>query len=190
MERSKGFIITACGIVLKAILSVLLSIIGNTGTSDSVTKVINFIMIVCLFFGILSTINAYKGDSVIKGLVIQAIIITVGFMLSKFIVWTIIIGIFAIVILVFSGGSVLSGINIPDSDTPQMSQVNATAKENEERRQKMKEEIHRTTGIPLSEIHVNSTGTKYYVGDGGDWNKLDREGSAYQDSDGNWHNFS
>lgn len=191
MDTNKGYIITACGIMLKAILSVILKITGETATSGAVSSFINLIVIVCCVIGVVNTIKANKEDGLGKALVIQAVIITVGFALSKILVWAIIIGVVVAIFWFFSGGTVIiPGLNLSDSGNQEMSQVNLTAQENEERRKRMQEEIHRTTGIPMSEIHVNSDGSRYYIGEGGEWNNLSRDGNSFEDDDGNWHNFS
>lgn len=190
MSKLKGYIITACGIMLKGILSVVLTITGETETSGAVSYVINFIVIVCCISGIMNTIKAYKGEGLGKALIVQVLIITVGFILSKIIVWAIIIGVIVAVFLIFSGRWIPRGISFSESNSQEMSSVGQISQANEERRRKMKEEIHRTTGVHLADIHVNSDGTKYYIGDGGDWNNLSRDGKSYEDNDGNWHNFS
>ena len=191
MDKSKGFIITGSGIMLKAILSVLLKITGETATSGAVTKVINFIVIICCIIGVINTIKAYKDEGLGKALAIQAVIITVGFFLSRILVWAIIIGVVIAVIWFFTGDSVIiPGLKLSGAPAQERSQVNINAEENEERRKRMQEEIHRTTGIPMSDIHVNSDGSKYFIGDSGEWNNLSRDGNSFEDNDGNWHNFT
>ncbi len=111
--------------------------------------------------------------------------------MSRILVWAIIIGVVIAVIWFFTGGPVIiPGLKLSRAPAQERSQVNINAEENEERRKRMQEEIHRTTGIPMSDIHVNSDGSKYFIGDSGEWNNLSRDGNSFEDNDGNWHNFT
>lgn len=83
-----------------------------------------------------------------------------------------------------SGGSTVQ----PFMDIQNESEDKNPEDDKERRRKEVQEKLRRTTGLDPSDIHVNSDGSSYYLGNG-DWNKVSSDERRYEDDEGNWHNF-
>lgn len=81
-----GYILTGIGVLLRGVLSAVLSITGETYTSGAVTRVVNIIMAAFIIAGVIRTIKDEKYGSssdLIKALLIHAVIIVAGFVAVK-----------------------------------------------------------------------------------------------------------
>lgn len=97
-----GYVLTGIGVVLKAILSVVLSLTGETETSGVVSAVIDVIALGCAGGGIAMSCSKLKGKEVIKPLIFHGLLIFVGFFAAKVLVWIIIIAGFVLFIAIGS----------------------------------------------------------------------------------------
>lgn len=187
MENKKGFIITLSGILLMSIISVLTKLNDSKSSFNMIPGVIIFSVI-----GVLVTLAEYKkADEEIKeGLIIQAVIIALGLLFGKSIIWLIIIGVVLVIFFAFSGGGIPFIDNLVDGagGDGEMSSVNRQAEENAARAREAQEGLQEATGLDRSDIHVNSDGTMYHTGDG-NWKKISQDGSMFEDDNGDWNNM-
>ena len=156
-------------------------------------------MVICCVIGVICTVNYRKneGESIIGGIIPHIVIGIIGLLVGKYLILVIIIAVVLLIFDLFSGahfisivlgGSSLASYNTPEINTTRTDSVYDKEAEIEERRRQVAEDIRRSTGADLSDIHVNSDGTRYSIGDG-DWNKVSKDGQRYEDDEGNWNGF-
>lgn len=94
------YVMTFCGMLLKAVTVALLQFFGETHTSEVVSNATTFIALIFIVIGIIMACKEENGSDLGKALLVHAGIVIIGFALVWLLTWSLIIGFGGFVLLI------------------------------------------------------------------------------------------
>ncbi len=184
----KYYIPVGIGIIFKGTIDGMYSMGLLNNDSMPFNKFGILAMAIFCLIGIIGTANdkTLSKDEIKKRVIIELLIIILGYFITKVLTWIIII---SIIVLFIAGPA--RCINFFNGLSSNISSVDNYQKEQEDLSEKI-ERLQRNieSVTDRKDFKINSDGTRFKFDGDDKWLKVSRDGSMFEDSEGKWHKWS